>query len=224
MKKRFRARIELVGSKLNWRIVNLPFSVKKVFGSAARVPVCGTVNGFPYRTSVFPWGDGRHMLMLNKQVQQGAGVRNQGDMVEVVMEVDTAERTVEVPALLRKTLAEDKQLRKYFDCLNYSARKEIAKWVMEPKSQEARVRRAEQMTERLMLAMEGEREAPPILKAVFAHNPKARVGWEKISPTQKRMQLLAIFGYRSPESRARRVEKLVTIMMEHAEKRRKISD
>ena len=50
------------------------------------------------------------------------------------------------------------------------------------KGPEARQRRAEQMAERLMLTMEGEKILPPILDVAFRRNPAARKGWDAMTP------------------------------------------
>ena len=71
------------------------------------------------------------------------------------------------------------------------------------------MRRAEQIAERLLTAMEAERDLPPILKAAFARDPRAYQGWQRMSPTQRRHQLLSVFYYRSPEARDRRISKML---------------
>jgi uncharacterized protein YdeI (YjbR/CyaY-like superfamily) len=77
------------------------------------------------------------------------------------------------------------------------------------KGAEARQRRAEQTVERLMLTMEGEKELPPVLEVAFLRTPAARRGWEAMTKTHRRSQLMAVFHYQSPESREKRVKKLV---------------
>jgi Domain of unknown function (DUF1905) len=51
------------GSSVAW--LNAPFDVVKVFGTRARVPVRGTLNGFQFRTSLMPMG-GCHGMAVNK--------------------------------------------------------------------------------------------------------------------------------------------------------------
>ena len=70
------------------------------------------------------------------------------------------------------------------------------------------MRRAEQMAERLLATMEGERELPPVIEAAFRARPKARAGWARMSEAQRRNGLMAVFYYQSPEARLKRVEKL----------------
>ena len=67
--------------------------------------------------------------------------------------------------------------------------------------------------------MEAERELPPMLQVAFSRNPRAREGWEQMSTTSRRGQLLAIFYYRSPESRARRLSKVIEEAAAVAEKK-----
>jgi uncharacterized protein YdeI (YjbR/CyaY-like superfamily) len=86
---------------------------------------------------------------------------------------------------------------------------------MDVKSDEARRRRAEQMAERLLATMEGERELPPVIQVAFRARPKARVGWGKMTPAQRRAGLMAVFYYQTSEARQKRVEKLC----DEAEKR-----
>ncbi len=80
---------------------------------------------------------------------------------------------------------------------------------MQVKSPEARARRAEQMAERLLATMEAERDLPPALQLAFARDGRALQGWQRMSPSRRRGQLLAIFYYRSPIARARRIDKVV---------------
>ncbi|HYL92191.1 MAG TPA: YdeI/OmpD-associated family protein, partial [Alphaproteobacteria bacterium] len=102
--------------------------------------------------------------------------------------------------------------------LNPSGRREIARWIAEGKQRDTRLRRAEQMAERLMETIEAERELPPLIKVALANNPKATAGWKRMPPSHRRFHLLGIFGYRNPESRARRLAKAVAEMVEYAER------
>src|ERR1700676_308197 len=82
-----------------------PFDVAAVFERKGRVPVKGTINGFPFRSSLMNMGDG-HMMVVNAQLRQGAQCKA-GDTVAVIMELDEEERTVGVPAGLKKIIDRD---------------------------------------------------------------------------------------------------------------------
>jgi uncharacterized protein YdeI (YjbR/CyaY-like superfamily) len=205
--KKFRGLLEPY-STLSWVIVRLPFDVAKAWKTCNRLHVRGTVNGFGFRTSLFGSAQDGHFLLVNKQMQKGANA-SVGGMVEVVLEPDLEERKTPIPVELAKLLKQHGALKKWYEQLSVSARDDIARSINEPKGAEVRLRRAEQAAERMMLAMEGERELPPVLQMQFTRYPKARVGWEAMTPVQRRGHLLGIFYYQSPESREKRTRKAV---------------
>jgi Domain of unknown function (DUF1905)/Bacteriocin-protection, YdeI or OmpD-Associated len=125
------------GSSVAW--LNAPFDVVKVFGTRARVPVRGTINGFPFRSSLMSMG-GCHGMAVNKTMRDGAGVEA-GDTVNVVMERDESERIVEVPPLLKKELAKSKTAQANWQKLSFTNQKEIALSIREAKQEETRTRR-----------------------------------------------------------------------------------
>lgn len=218
MQKKFTATLRSFNeSNLGWKVIDIPFDVKKVFGSGARIPVKGTVNGFEFRTSLFPVGEGQHFMMLNKKMQKGAGVEV-GDKVEVIIEHDAEERTVEMPDVLKRALAEEKVLLKYFRKFNYSMQKYIADWTTEPKSFEAQERRAEQMAEVLMETMEGEEIPPPIFQQYLMRSPKAQHGWNTMPESHRRQHLFAIAWLRSPEAKEKRMKRAIEEIIKYSEK------
>ena len=204
--KSFRATLERMDSPLKWVIVRIPFDVHKLWGKRGRLRVKGEINGFAFRTSLFPTGRGSHYLLVNKKMQAG-GRAAPGMTARFQLEPDTEKRVITEPAELKQALAQDRGLRRWFDKLNPSTRYEIGKLVAQPKSNAARVRRAAQMAELLLETMEAERELPPLIKLAFARNARAQQGWQRMSPSRRRGQLLAIFYYRTPEARARRLAK-----------------
>jgi uncharacterized protein YdeI (YjbR/CyaY-like superfamily) len=216
--KSFEATLERLRSNLGWVVVWIPFSVQKVWGTRGMFRVKGEINGFAFRTSLFPTRKGEHFLLVNKKMQAGAHA-SEGTTAEFFLEPDTEERVVTVPAELKRILAEDKSFRRWFDALSYSIRKWISDWIVQPKSAASRVRRAEQVAEQLFSAMEAERDLPPALKLAFTRDPRALEGWSLMSPSHRRGQLIAIFYYRSPDARARRLDKVVAEAIALAEKK-----
>ena len=183
--KRFDARLERLRSRLNWIIVRIPFDAAKVWGLRGQIKVKGEINGFAFRTSLFPTREGWHFLLVNKRMQKGARAV-EGSVARFQMELDSEKRTVTIPRELKRILSEDRSLRRWYDGLNHSTRSDIAKWITDPKSAEARMRRAEQIAERLLAIMEAERELPPILQVAFARHPRAREGWDRMSVSRRR--------------------------------------
>jgi len=206
--ERFEARLERLRSRLNWIVIHLPFDAIQVWGLRGQIKVKGEINGFAFRTSLFPTREGRHFLLVNKQMQKRARAI-EGSIARFQIALDREERTVTIPNELKRILSEDRSLRRWHDELNHSARNDIAKWIAEPKSAEARIRRAEQIAERLLAIMDAERELPPILQVAFARHPRAREGWDRMSVSRRRGHLFGIFYYRTPDAQARRIDKML---------------
>lgn len=206
--KRFDARLERLRSRLNWIIARIPFDAVQAWGLRGQIKVKGEINGFAFRTSLFPTREGRHFLLINKRMQKEARAI-EGSLARFQMELDREERTVTIPDELKRILSEDRSLRRWYDGLNHSTRSDIAKWITEPKSGEARIRRAEQIAERLLNVMEAEGELPPILQIAFARYPRAREGWDGMSASRRRGHLFGIFYYGTPDARARCIDKMI---------------
>jgi Bacteriocin-protection, YdeI or OmpD-Associated/Domain of unknown function (DUF1905) len=116
-----------------------PVDVIEWFGTRARVPIRGTINGFPFRSSLMPCGNAR-MMPVNKTLCQGAGVQP-GDFVEVVIERDNEERTVEAPPELRKELVKSKVAQANWEKMSFTNKKEMANAISGAKQEETRTRR-----------------------------------------------------------------------------------
>src|SRR5580692_8011096 len=183
--KSFEARLESLRSRLNWIIIYVRFDAAKLWGLRGQIKVKGEINGFAFRSSLFPTRQGRHFLLINKRMQRGAGVA-EGKVARLTIELDREERTVDPPIQLTRILRQDRSLRRWYDELNYSTRNDIAKWIWEPKSDEARERRADQIAERLLAVLDAERELPPVLELAFARQPRARQGWELMLGSRRR--------------------------------------
>jgi uncharacterized protein YdeI (YjbR/CyaY-like superfamily) len=206
--KSFEATLERLRSNLGWVVIRIPFNVQKIWGTRGMFRVKGEINGFAFRTSLFPTRKGEHFLLVNKKMQAGAHA-TEGTTAEFLLEPDTEERVVTLPAELNRILAEDRSLRRWFETLNYSIRKWLVDSIAQPKSAAARVRRAEQVGEQLFSVMEAERELPPALRLAFTRDPRALEGWNLMTPRYRRGSLFAIFYYRSPKARDRRIQKVV---------------
>ena len=114
---------------------------------AKRFPVAATIGDYTWRTTVTRMG-GEFLLGMNKAVRQGAGAEA-GDTVEVLIELDSAPREVEVPEALSAALAGDPVAKAQYDGLAYTHRKEFARWIAEAKKDDTRERRVVQALEML---------------------------------------------------------------------------
>jgi len=139
-KEKLRFKVKIEGREAGAvAAITPPVDVPEIFGTRARVPVRGTINGFPFRSSLMPMG-GCHMMPVNRTLREGAGVKP-GDTVEVVMERDEEERTVEAPPILKKALARSKAARANWEKLAFTHKKEMVVWIEGAKQEETRARR-----------------------------------------------------------------------------------
>lgn len=217
--KRFRAVLEALGNELRWTIARIPFDPAKEWPERRGNRVRGEINGFAFRTALFPYPQsGERMLLVNKRMQAGAKARV-GSKVEITLGPDFEERPALMPPELEKALKADRQLRKWFDSLSEYTRRTLCAMVAEIKNPASRQKMAERTAERLMLAMEGELETPPILKAAFARQPLGEAGWKAMTLAQRRGHLMGIFYYQSAEGRENRADKAVEEAMRVARKK-----
>jgi hypothetical protein len=124
-----------------------PFDVVAVFGHKGRVPIKGTINGFPFRSALMNMGEG-HMMVVNAQLRSDAQCKA-GDTVTVLLAVDEDERTVEVPGYLKKIIAGDSQARKFWPKLSFTHQKEYVREIGDAKKPETRKKRIAAMMETL---------------------------------------------------------------------------
>ena len=123
-----------------WTYLNIPFSVEDAFGSKGQIKLRGRINGHAFRGTAMPHGDGTHYLVVNKSIRDAIGAE-QGDTVSVVMELDTEERILDVPADLLAALEKDEPAWAVFEKLSYSHKKEYVDWIESAKTTETRQRR-----------------------------------------------------------------------------------
>ena len=124
-----------------------PFDVVGVFQRKGRVPVKGTINGFPFRSSLMNMGDG-HMMVVNAELRAGAKCKA-GDSVSVVMELDEDERKVELPAYLKKLIAADPKAEEAWDKLAFTHQKEHVRAIEDAKREDTRQKRIAAMMDML---------------------------------------------------------------------------
>lgn len=117
------------------------------FGAGKTFPVAVTIGGRTARLRLARMG-GENLIGFSKAVRADLGVEIDQE-VDAVIRLDTAERTVDVPAALTEALDTDPALRAAFDALSPSARKEHARAVAEAKQPATRERRIAKIVEGL---------------------------------------------------------------------------
>jgi Bacteriocin-protection, YdeI or OmpD-Associated/Domain of unknown function (DUF1905) len=142
---KFKARIESAGG--GGACIFFPYSVEEEFGTKGRVPVKATFNGVSYRGSMIKYGAPQHMLGILKDICEQIG-KGPGDMVDVTVEKDETERTVEVPPEFETFLKKEK-VWATFDKLSYTHKKEYVRWITEAKREDTRANRQSKSVEML---------------------------------------------------------------------------
>jgi uncharacterized protein YdeI (YjbR/CyaY-like superfamily) len=213
------APLEPLADGLGWVVAWLPFDATTAWPKMIRRRIVVEIAGQSFRTSLFAakTAHGKekatgHFVLVNKKMQQAAGA-GAGAQVQFTIAPDLEVREAPMPPELARLLKPEMALLKWYKSLSETTRREIGKWIDGVESGEARMRRAQQMAERLMATMEGERKLPPVLEIALRRRPAAREGWESMTSAQRRSELMAIFYYQTPEARARRVEKVADSCM-----------
>lgn len=134
---RFRTTVELSGKTATG--FEVPADVVTALESGRKPRVTVTIGEHTYRSTVAVMG-GRFMLPLSADNRTKAGVAA-GDEVDVVVELDTAERTVDVPADFAAALDAEPAARGFFETLSYSNKSWHVLNVEGAKTPETRLRR-----------------------------------------------------------------------------------
>jgi hypothetical protein len=119
--------------------IEVPADVVAALDAGRRPAVVVNVNGYEYRSTVAPMG-GRYLLPFSAERRRESGI-NGGDAIDVELTLDTAPRTVEVPADLRDALDASPTAAAAWEKLSYTYRKEHARSVLDAKKAETRTRR-----------------------------------------------------------------------------------
>ena len=207
--RRFEALLEPERGGLGWTIARVPFTPSDVWPQMIRLRIRGTINGYGFRSSLFPYAGerGGYFLLVNRSMQTHAGVC-EGQRAIFELDADLDQRPAELPEELDALLDEAEGLRDFYQSLSESMRREIGKWIAAVQSDASRLNRARQTAERLLGTMEAEVELPPLIARAFQMHPRARAGWAKLTSHQRRSELMAVFYYQSPEARQKRLDKL----------------
>jgi hypothetical protein len=115
-------------------------------GGGKRAAVTVTIGKRTARLRLATMG-GKNLIGISKANREALGVEI-GDTVEAVIQIDGAARTVDVPDDAARALAKAK-LRKAFDALSYTHRKEHVHAILDAKKPETRKKRIAAMLDAL---------------------------------------------------------------------------
>lgn len=132
---------ELLSTGRNTAGFEVPADVVESLGGGGHPKVSVTVNGYTFRTSIARMG-GRYLLGFSAERRTEAGV-TPGSVMEVDVELDTAERVLDVPEEFATALAADAQAKEFWETLSYSKQQWHVLQVTSAKTDATRERRIE---------------------------------------------------------------------------------
>jgi len=110
-------------------------------------PVKVQVNGYEYQSTIASMS-GYYLIPLSKEHRNNSGLRG-NDEVEVVLELESNNRDVEIPDILVQSLNHH-NLLEVFHSQSYSTRKEWVRFLNDAKKEETRIKRLNQIIQQLM--------------------------------------------------------------------------
>ncbi|MCD1570402.1 YdeI/OmpD-associated family protein [Agromyces mediolanus] len=128
--------------------IEVPPEVIEALGGGKRPPVLVRVNGYEYRSTVGVMG-GRSLIPFSSDKRRETGIGG-GDAIEVEVELDTAPRTVEVPADFQAALEATPGAVAAFEALAPSHKKAHVTAIEQAKAAETRQRRIDAAVTKLV--------------------------------------------------------------------------
>lgn len=113
--------------------IAVPFDVEKTFGKK-RLKIKVWYDKVLYRGLLSKY-NGEYNLIINKEIRAQLG-KDAGDTINVKIEEDTEERTIEIPKIMEDFFKKEKQLKTVFDKLAYTHKKEYVLWIATAKREE----------------------------------------------------------------------------------------
>lgn len=132
----FKAELNIIGiNPFVFVPLEILAEIFKAFGKEkGQIPVCGLVNGEPYKQTLVKYsGDWRlyiNTVMLSKSPQRI------GEIIEVTIAFDTEDRSLTPHPKLTAALEENKEAKNVFDSLPPSKQKEIIRYIGALKKEE----------------------------------------------------------------------------------------
>ena len=122
MTARFEYITALIKGTQNGIFAEFPFDSFVEFGTRKPIPVKVTFDNHFVQMNLLPCGNNRHWLHVRKEIRMAIG-KEEGDMVEITVEMDDSPKTIVVPEYLQWLLENDNDMMKAFVKMPNSAKK-----------------------------------------------------------------------------------------------------
>ncbi|GAP15403.1 2-amino-4-hydroxy-6-hydroxymethyldihydropteridine diphosphokinase [Longilinea arvoryzae] len=141
-------KIEPAGPAGGSALIHLPPFSPAALGKG-RKPVSANLNGYVFRSSVFPENRVRQYLVINAQMRSAASLA-QGQVIAASLVPDREPRSVSLPADLVQALAAESAAQARFSALALSHQREYVNWIEAAKRPETRARRIAETLHKLL--------------------------------------------------------------------------
>lgn len=133
-------RTKLTGTATSPTGIIVPPEIVDALGKGKTPPVIVTINdNFTYSSTIGVMA-GKFMIPVSAERRNAAGIKAR-DEIQVKIELDATERTVELPSDFAKALARNKNAKANFEGLALSHRKEYVRAIQDAKKPETRAQR-----------------------------------------------------------------------------------
>ena len=144
----FKAKLWSAMEGKGWTFITMPKTASEKLPKRGRIAIQGTINGFAFKTSAFPDGEGSHQFMVNGTMRAGAKAAV-GDTASFVIEPASDIVEFEIPDDLRAALKKSDKASAQWEKITPKAKAEWATWITSSKKEETRTARVAKTIERL---------------------------------------------------------------------------
>jgi Domain of unknown function (DUF1905)/Bacteriocin-protection, YdeI or OmpD-Associated len=140
------------------RYVDVPTDISRKLDGGAHVPVAGTVEGMPLRSTLVSRGRGSYRLAIHGDIRKKLRV-DAGAVVDVAIGRDEESREPQLPPPLVLALRNAPKAQRIFRKMTTALRRQIVRYLMAVKSQATLERRVTKFVARLERQEVAERKA-----------------------------------------------------------------
>jgi Domain of unknown function (DUF1905)/Bacteriocin-protection, YdeI or OmpD-Associated len=130
------------------RYVDVPADISAQIGRGAHVPVAGTVEGVPLRSTLVSRGRGAYRLAIHSDIRKKLRI-DAGAVVEIAICKDEESREPELPPVLALALRNAPKAQRAYRGMTTALRRQIVRYITAVKSQSTLERRMRKFVARL---------------------------------------------------------------------------
>lgn len=145
---RFTAPMERMSGRFAWHFVEFPHDVMELFGKRGEVRVQCLINGVATDRALMPTKSGYHIIILGADLRRKAGIRKQGDSVNVELWLHPDPDRIDIPEALAETLDFMTEMKAAWDKLTPGMKRSMCYWVGSAKTEATKAKRVAELLRR----------------------------------------------------------------------------